>query len=143
MDILETSRGCTHSCIFCSGGSLYPNNYRVHSPEYVFKEIDEYKVIDEPRKYDVVLNYPLENGYPVCCKINVAPLDTFTHSELNTRFQFSTVFKYEEVPEFKPLVIEVIFYHNTQGDYPEGTISTWRGEPFNPPKEEVENVSGE
>lgn len=39
MDILETSRGCTHACSFCSGGSVYPNNYRVHSPKYVMEEI--------------------------------------------------------------------------------------------------------
>ncbi|SRR6266568_1296214 len=39
MDLLETSRGCTHACSFCSGGSVYPNKYRVHSPDYVFEEI--------------------------------------------------------------------------------------------------------
>jgi radical SAM superfamily enzyme YgiQ (UPF0313 family) len=39
MDLLETSRGCTHACSFCSGGSVYPHKYRVHSPEYVFEEI--------------------------------------------------------------------------------------------------------
>lgn len=39
MDHLETSRGCTHACTFCSSGSVYPHKYRVHSPEYVFDEI--------------------------------------------------------------------------------------------------------
>jgi radical SAM superfamily enzyme YgiQ (UPF0313 family) len=39
MDLLETSRGCTHACSFCSSGAVYPHQYRVHSPEYVFKEV--------------------------------------------------------------------------------------------------------
>ncbi len=39
MDLLETSRGCTHACSFCSPASVYPHKYRVHSPEYVFAEI--------------------------------------------------------------------------------------------------------
>lgn len=40
MDLLETSRGCTHFCSFCSPASLYPAKYRTHSPEYVFKQIE-------------------------------------------------------------------------------------------------------
>lgn len=39
MDLLETSRGCTHACTFCSPGSVYPHKYRQHSPEYVIREI--------------------------------------------------------------------------------------------------------
>ncbi len=39
VDLLETSRGCTHACSFCSPGSVYPHNYRVHSPEYVLEEL--------------------------------------------------------------------------------------------------------
>ena len=38
-DLLETSRGCTHACSFCSPGSVYPHNYRVHSPAYVLEEL--------------------------------------------------------------------------------------------------------
>ena len=39
MDVLETSRGCTHACSFCSPASIYPCKYRTHSPEYLIKEI--------------------------------------------------------------------------------------------------------
>lgn len=39
MDLLETSRGCTHACTFCSSGSVYPYKYRAHSPEYVHDEV--------------------------------------------------------------------------------------------------------
>lgn len=39
MDLLETSRGCTHACTFCSSGSVYPCKYRVHSPQYVHEEV--------------------------------------------------------------------------------------------------------
>ncbi|PKK90317.1 MAG: hypothetical protein CVV64_10140 [Candidatus Wallbacteria bacterium HGW-Wallbacteria-1] len=39
MDLLETSRGCTHACSFCSPASVYPCRYRQHSPQYVFNEI--------------------------------------------------------------------------------------------------------
>lgn len=40
MDVLETSRGCTHACSFCSPASIYPCKYRTHSPEYLIKEIE-------------------------------------------------------------------------------------------------------
>ena len=40
MDLLETSRGCTHACSFCSPGAVYPCKYRTHSPEYLIKEIE-------------------------------------------------------------------------------------------------------
>jgi len=39
MDLLETSRGCAHSCSFCAPASVYPGRYRAHSPEYVFDEV--------------------------------------------------------------------------------------------------------
>ncbi len=39
MDLLETSRGCTHCCSFCSPASIYPGKYRLHSPQYVIGEI--------------------------------------------------------------------------------------------------------
>jgi magnesium-protoporphyrin IX monomethyl ester (oxidative) cyclase len=39
MDLLETSRGCTHACTFCSPASVYPHCYRTHSPGYVMEEI--------------------------------------------------------------------------------------------------------
>jgi len=39
MDCLETSRGCTHACSFCSPGAVYPCRYRTHSPEYVLGEV--------------------------------------------------------------------------------------------------------
>jgi radical SAM superfamily enzyme YgiQ (UPF0313 family) len=39
MDLLETSRGCTHACTFCSQGQIYPHKYRYHSPEYVLTQI--------------------------------------------------------------------------------------------------------
>lgn len=39
MDLLETSRGCTHACSFCSSGSVHPARYRVHSPSYVIAEV--------------------------------------------------------------------------------------------------------
>lgn len=49
MDLLETSRGCTHYCSFCSPASVYPSKYRAHSPEYVFEEIK--KLADSGVKY--------------------------------------------------------------------------------------------
>ncbi|GEM_PF-4586885 len=39
IDLLETSRGCTHICTFCSPASTYPSCYRLHSPEYVLREL--------------------------------------------------------------------------------------------------------
>jgi radical SAM superfamily enzyme YgiQ (UPF0313 family) len=39
MDLLETSRGCTHCCSFCSPASVYPGKYRAHSPQYVMSEV--------------------------------------------------------------------------------------------------------
>lgn len=39
MDLLETSRGCTHACTFCSSGAVHPCLYRAHSPGYVVEEI--------------------------------------------------------------------------------------------------------
>lgn len=39
MDLLESSRGCTHFCTFCSPASTYPAYWRTHSPEYVLEEI--------------------------------------------------------------------------------------------------------
>lgn len=39
VDLLETSRGCTHACSFCSPAAMYPHQYRVHSPAYVLDEI--------------------------------------------------------------------------------------------------------
>lgn len=49
MDLLETSRGCTHACSFCASGSVYPCKYRVHSPQYVFDEIK--RLADSGVKY--------------------------------------------------------------------------------------------
>lgn len=40
VDLLETSRGCTHACSFCSPASVYPHAYRTHSPAYVMAEIE-------------------------------------------------------------------------------------------------------
>jgi len=39
MDLLESSRGCTHYCTFCSPAASYPACYRTHSPRYVVDEI--------------------------------------------------------------------------------------------------------
>ena len=39
MDLLETSRGCTHACSFCSPASVYPHKWRAHSVPYVMAEI--------------------------------------------------------------------------------------------------------
>jgi len=39
MDLMETSRGCTHACTFCSPANVYPHQYRQHSPEYVLEEV--------------------------------------------------------------------------------------------------------
>ena len=39
VDLVESSRGCTHCCSFCSPASVYPGKYRYHSPGYVFEEI--------------------------------------------------------------------------------------------------------
>lgn len=39
MDLLETSRGCTHACSFCSPASVYPHKWRTFSPSYVVAEI--------------------------------------------------------------------------------------------------------
>lgn len=41
MDLLETSRGCTHFCTFCSPAALYPSKYRTHSPRYVMAEVEK------------------------------------------------------------------------------------------------------
>ncbi len=40
MDLLETSRGCTHCCSFCSPASVYPGKYRTHSAQYVMDEVE-------------------------------------------------------------------------------------------------------
>lgn len=38
MDLLETSRGCTQYCPFCSPAALHHGTWRAHSPEYVLAE---------------------------------------------------------------------------------------------------------
>ncbi len=39
MDLLETSRGCTQYCPFCSPAVTHKGKWRAHSPEYVFAEV--------------------------------------------------------------------------------------------------------
>jgi len=39
MDLLETSRGCSQYCPFCSPASLHKGKWRPHSPLYVLEEV--------------------------------------------------------------------------------------------------------
>lgn len=40
-DIIETSRGCTNYCTFCSPASFHKGSWRYHSPEYVIEELKQ------------------------------------------------------------------------------------------------------
>jgi radical SAM superfamily enzyme YgiQ (UPF0313 family) len=39
MDLLETSRGCSQFCPFCSPAVFHKGTWRAHSPEYVLEEV--------------------------------------------------------------------------------------------------------
>jgi radical SAM superfamily enzyme YgiQ (UPF0313 family) len=48
IDVIETSRGCPHRCIFCNIHLFYRGSYRVKSPERVIKEL---KIISNQNRH--------------------------------------------------------------------------------------------
>lgn len=105
--------------------------------KYIFKNIYSYQILETQRKNDIVINYPMEDGYPIVCDINIQPfnqVETIKKTTLSCRFQYNLYLVYEVMPNFKPIVIEIIFYHNECAPYPPKTYCCWFGEPYDSSK---------
>jgi len=83
-----TSRGCTHKCAYCSGGLVFSNCLRFHSPEYVIREIghlvEKYKVEGLSFCDDQFLAYK-KRIEEICRKMIETGLNTKVKWEANVR----------------------------------------------------------
>ena len=95
----------------------------------VFKHPSQYKPIRTTiRKYDIILQYPFDERCPLACEVYVSPHQhSFPPVILkDAKMQFSATLLYQNLNNSSDLVIQMLFYHKTEGRWPQETYILWR-----------------
>jgi hypothetical protein len=79
--------------------------------------------VEKPKLDDVVLSYPVDEGFPLMCSVYIAPLEQEQPVVFeDARYQASLIFSLSGFDDGAARIVQVLFYDGRLQDWPDGTL---------------------
>lgn len=81
------------------------------------------------RKYDICLNYPISDEYPILCNIYISPLNKNYPPLImqGAKYQLSVRLAYQGFSNSLDIATQLLFFHMNKGSWPPYTYIIWKG----------------
>ncbi len=85
--------------------------------------------LEKIKKYDICLNYPISDEYPVLCNIYISPLDKKYPPLImkGAKYHLSVILAYQRFANSQDIAIQLSFFHMNKGPWPPYTYIIWKG----------------
>ncbi len=87
-----------------------------------------FPVLEKINKYDICIDYPISDEFPIICNIYVSPLNKkFPLLEMQeAKYQVSTVLEYQGLDILPDIAVQIMFFHIKKGSWPPYTYIIWK-----------------
>ena len=94
----------------------------------------KFPILNKIEKYDICLNYPIEENSPIMCHVYVAPGENKLPPIIirDAIYQASIILHYENIQAIGgDLAVQFLFFHGAEGAWPSSTYFIWQAKDEN------------